>query len=121
MQTGTLNACLLCYEKEGFSGKITLTYNERKVRRDSMKISNEFALREIAGNFIVVPVGEKAVSFKAMITLNETGSFLWRQLEEEKTEQDLLNALLEEYDIDSETANIDIHKFLAKLKAANIL
>lgn len=86
-----------------------------------MKISKEFALREIAGNVIVVPFGEKAVSFNAMITLNETGAFLWKQLEEEKTEQELLNVMLEEYNIDYKTANTDITKFLAKLKATNVL
>ena len=86
-----------------------------------MKISKEFALREIAGNYIVVPFGENSVSFKAMITLNETGAFLWRQLEAEKTEQELLTVLLEEYDIDSETAKQDVEKFVEKLKSAGII
>lgn len=86
-----------------------------------MKISKEFALREIAGNYIVVPFGKNSVSFKAMITLNETGAFLWRQIEEERTEQELLTALLEEYDIDSETAKGDIASFIEKLKSANII
>lgn len=86
-----------------------------------MKISKEFALREIAENYIVVPLGENAISFNAMITLNETGAFLWKQLENEKTEQQLLAAVLEEYDIDAETAKADIAKFIEKLKANSIL
>ena len=86
-----------------------------------MKISTEFALREVAGNYIVVPFGENVVSFNAMITLNETGAFLWKQLEEERTEQELLMAMLEEYDIDNKTAKADIAKFINKLDAAGIL
>ncbi len=86
-----------------------------------MKISKEFALREIAGNYIVIPVGENAVDFKAMITLNETGAFLWKQLQEEKTHRELLDAMLEEYDVDKGTANTDIEKFIEKLKTAGIL
>ncbi|WP_026073658.1 PqqD family protein [Acetivibrio cellulolyticus] len=86
-----------------------------------MKISKEFALREIAGNYIVIPFGEKTVNFKSMITLNETGAFLWKQLEEEKTFNELQDAMLEEYDVDSETANLDIGKFVEKLKSAGIL
>lgn len=86
-----------------------------------MKISKEFALREIAGNYIVVPFGDRAVSFKSMVTLNETGAFLWKQLEEEKTEEELIAAMLEEYDIQYETAKADIIKFLEKLKTAKVL
>lgn len=86
-----------------------------------MRISKEFALREIAGNYIVVPFGANTVSFKAMITLNKIGAFLWRQLEEEKTKEELLAALMEEYDVDSTTAKGDIVEFIEKLKAANII
>lgn len=86
-----------------------------------MKISKEFALREIAGNYIVIPVGENAVNFKAMITLNETGSFLWKQLQEERTLKELLDAMLEEYEVDKQTANLDIESFIEKLRIAGIL
>lgn len=86
-----------------------------------MKISEEFALREIAGNYIVIPFGEKTVNFNAMITLNETGAFLWKQLEEEKTQMELLNAMVKEYEIDDETAKSDIEKFCEKLKTSGIL
>lgn len=86
-----------------------------------MKISKEFALRQIAGNYIVVPFGENAVSFKAMITLNETGAFLWKQLEGEIIQEELLLALVAEYDIDSKTAKKDIEEFIQKLESANIL
>ena len=86
-----------------------------------MKISKEFILREIAGNYIVVPFGENAISFKAMITLNKTGAFLWRQLEEERTEEELLSTMLKEYDIDSKIAKADIQQFIEKLQTAGIL
>lgn len=92
-----------------------------KGEKVDMKISNEFALREVAGNFIVVPFGKKAVSFNAMITLNESGAFLWKQLEEEKTEQELTNAMLQEYNVDYETAKADIAAFLVKLRTASII
>lgn len=47
-----------------------------------MKIKSGFAKRNIAGSEIVVPVGNKAMEFNGMITLNESGGFfgiaLWR-------------------------------------------
>ena len=42
-----------------------------------MKIKDGFAKRNIAGSDIVVPIGENAKEFNGMITLNETGGFLW--------------------------------------------
>lgn len=86
-----------------------------------MKISKEFAMREVAGNYIVIPVGEKSVNINAMITLNETGAFLWRHLDEEKTKQELLDLMLEEYEVDNKTAESDLEKFIEKLEAAGIL
>jgi len=86
-----------------------------------MMVSKEFALREIAGNYIVIPFGKKAVDFNAMITLNETGAFLWKQLENEKSQKQLLDAMLEEYEVDSETASLHIERFCEKLKTAGIL
>lgn len=86
-----------------------------------MKLSKEFALREIAGNYIVIPFGEKAVNFNAMVTLNETGAYLWKQLEKEKSQRELLDAMLEEYEVDRETAKVHIENFCEKLKASGIL
>ena len=48
-----------------------------------MKIKNGFAKREIAGSYIVVPVGKEASEFNGMITLNESGSFFWDCLQNE--------------------------------------
>jgi methyltransferase-like protein len=86
-----------------------------------MRISKEFVMREVAGNYIVIPIGEKTANFNAMITLNETGAFLWKQLEEEKSKQELLDLMLEEYEVDNNTAESDIEKFVEKLKTAGIL
>jgi len=80
-----------------------------------MKIKSEFILREIMGSYIVVPTGEKLVDFKVMITLNETSAFLWNLLNEEKTFEELVNALTSEYDVDEETAKNDVSEFIEQL------
>ena len=41
-----------------------------------MKIKNGFVLNEVAGNNIVVGVGEKSNSLGGMITLNSSGAFI---------------------------------------------
>ncbi len=86
-----------------------------------MKIAEGFVLKNIAGTNVVVPLGDNTVSFKAIITLNETGAFLWQQLETEKTPDDLLKAMLSEYAVDEATAKADILEFIDNLKKANLL
>lgn len=86
-----------------------------------MKIKNGFILRTVASQNLVVPLGENTMNFNAAITLNESAAFLWNLLNEEQTEENLVNALTEEYDIDEETANADVKVFLDVLKEHEIL
>ena len=75
----------------------------------------------IAGQNIIVPLGAKTINFNTMISLNNSAAFLWQQLQTEKTEEELLSAMLEEYDIDETRANGDIRRFLSRLKDADVL
>lgn len=86
-----------------------------------MKVSKEFILREIAGDYILVPTGEAAKNLYGIISLTESGKMLWQMLEQERTEEELIEAVLELYEIDRETAKADVEKFLEKLKRENLL
>lgn len=86
-----------------------------------MKIEKDFVLREIAGEYIIVPTGNTALNFNGLITVNEVGLFLWKILEKGTTEEELLAKTLEEYEIDEETAKRDITEFLEELKSGGIL
>ncbi len=86
-----------------------------------MKIAKGFVLRNIMGQNVVVPLGTRCVNFNSMISLNDSGAFLWKQLEVEKTEEEMLSAMLEEYSIDEERAFQDIKIFIDKLKNSQLL
>lgn len=86
-----------------------------------MRVNQEFLLKEIAGSFVVIPVSSILVDFDGMITLNETGVFLWRLLEEDRTFEQLLTELQKEYDIDERTAREDINAFLNELRTIKAL
>lgn len=86
-----------------------------------MKIKDGYLLREVAGNHVAAPTGKAALDFSGMITLNDAGTFLWKLMNTEKTEQELLASLLEEYEIDEVAAKADLAEFLAKLKEADLL
>ena len=86
-----------------------------------MKIKDGFMMKSIAGTDVVVPTGSNTVSFGSVITLNETGVFLWQKLQEEITQEQLVSAMLEEYNIDEATAKNDVAEFIIKLQEVGLL
>ncbi len=86
-----------------------------------MKIKDGFAKRNIAGAEIVVPVGKTAIEFNGMITLNETGAFIWDCLQKETTEQEITAKLLEEYDVSEQKAAEDVSKFVTMLRENGLI
>lgn len=85
-----------------------------------MKIKDGFLLRQVAGQTVVLPCGD-TLDLNMMITLNDTGAFLWEQLQSEKDEAALVAALLAEYDVDEATAKTSVAGFVAKLNENGFL
>lgn len=86
-----------------------------------MKIKNGFAKRDIAGSTIVVPVGSTAKEFNGMITLNDTGSFIWDCFLKDISIAEAVEAVLAEYDVEREKAQADVERFVNMLKENNII
>ena len=83
-----------------------------------MKINRDFTIQKVGGSYVAVAVGETSKTFHGMIRLNDTGAFLWKQMSERDcTEEELVEALLAEYDIDRETATGDVRRMIDGLKA----
>lgn len=86
-----------------------------------LKIKEGFVLKNIADNYVVVSVGEGNVDFNSMITTNETGAFLWGIIEKGTTKEDLVKAVLAEYDADEAIVTADVDRFVQKLSEKGIL
>jgi hypothetical protein len=86
-----------------------------------MKLKYDFAVREIVGEYIMVPLGAAALKFSGMISTSETGAALAEALKEHVTRQELLQQLLEQYDIDEATAAADLDLFLDQLRKLDLL
>ena len=85
-----------------------------------MKLKEGFLLREIAGEIVVLPTGND-LDLNMMITLNETGKFLWEHLETETDLDGLVKAVLGEYAVEEAEARTYIEKFVAQLKEYDFL
>lgn len=85
-----------------------------------MKIKEGFILRNVAGSFVVVPVGQATLDFNGMMNLNETGAFLFEKMIEGISREDLIEALTNEYDVDEETASKDVDAFIEKVEKEDL-
>lgn len=86
-----------------------------------MKIKDGFILREVAGSYIVVAVGDAVRTFNGVITLNETSAFLWNKLIKGATEEELVDALLGEYEVQKDVAEKGVKAFINKLIQAKLI
>jgi len=78
-------------------------------------------MRELSGQSVVIAVGAAARTFNGMIRLNDSGTELWKKLERECEKQELVDGLLDRYEVDPATAERDVGQFLSKLREAEIL
>ena len=100
---------------------ISVLCSDYREKKNIMKIDRNFVLREIAGEYIIIPTGKTALEFNGLITVNEIGMELWKMLQNDVTFEDLLNGIMEEYDVDEDVAKEDIQDFLDKLSNGGIL
>ena len=81
-----------------------------------MKIKNGFVIRQVGGEHVVVPVGERSKEFHGMINMNVTGAFLWNFFSEEHSLAEGVEALCKEYQVDKERAETDVQRFIDVLE-----
>ncbi len=81
-----------------------------------MRIKQDYVLRQVADNWVVLPVGEALTNFHGMLTLNESGAALWKALEVGGDAESLADVLQAEYSVDRAQALADAEEFMAHLK-----
>lgn len=86
-----------------------------------MKTKPNFMLRNVAGKDIVVAVGAASMDFNGIITLNETGAFLWKILEQGATYDELVEKMSAEYEADKDEIKSGIDEFIKIANDAKLL
>lgn len=80
-----------------------------------MKKIQDFILREIADEYILIPTGKTTEDFNGLITLSDTGAFIWNHLEEVENFNQLITLITSEYEIDAQTASQDAYALLNQM------
>lgn len=86
-----------------------------------MKIKEGFVLRNVMDEFIVMPTGDNIAKFDGAVVLNEVSAFIYKLLEAPVSRDDLLIAVLNEYEVDEATAAADLDALLNKLAGMGVL
>ena len=87
-----------------------------------MKLKKDFVIYNMADDYMLIPTGEQIAAFSGTIVLNEVSAFIIKQMEKEsKTVDQLVEAILAEYDVDAATARADVEKVVETLKNSGVI
>lgn len=86
-----------------------------------MKRNENFILRKIAGESIIVPVGEATQKFNGLFSLNRVATFVWEHIEEVGDIEEMVQLVLEHFDVDETTARTDVEGFISELKLVGFI
>lgn len=87
-----------------------------------MRIKEGFKMRTLLKEHIVTAEGSGQVDFNKIISLNQSAAFLWENVvDKDFTETDLVNLLLQEYDVTEEVAKADVCNLVQNLKEAGLV
>jgi hypothetical protein len=84
--------------------------------RSLYNLKSKFVAREVGDELILVPISNNVAKMNELFTMNETGKFIWENINENTTVLELENAMTEAFTIDNETARKDIETFLNQLE-----
>lgn len=87
-----------------------------------MILKKGFKSRMICGEFVLIPCASEQVNFNRLVSMNDSARFLWENLQGRDFQlQDMVNMLLEEYDVSEELARSDCDKLLSDWTEAGLL
>lgn len=82
-----------------------------------MKATENYQIKEIAGTSVLIPAGQNVIEYKGILQLNSTAAFIWSQLQEEISYEELLSRLAAEYEAVGDEIKIiraDLDAFISK-------
>lgn len=74
--------------------------------------SPSIVTRKTGNEYVLVPIANNIADMHSVFTLNETGAFIWEQINGERSVEEIIDLLTAEYDIDNEKASSDVFAFI---------
>lgn len=86
-----------------------------------MKRNDDFLLKNVGGQDILVPLAGKVKEMNCLFSLNAAGRCVWEHLSEDVSIEDLVHAVAEQFDVDKERVRADIQVFLDDIRRIGLL
>src|SRR5450759_795776 len=77
--------------------------------------STSIVTRKTGNEYVLVPIANNIADMNSVYTLNETGAFIWEQINGKRSVDEIISALTNEYNIDNETASKDMFSFIENM------
>jgi hypothetical protein len=71
--------------------------------------------RKTGSEYVLVPIANNIADMNSVYTLNETGAFIWEQINGKRSVEEIMRALTTEYDIDKDSAEADVFSFIENM------
>ena len=100
-----------------------LFHHPEKIREEAeeMKIRDGFVLRNVVDEYIVMPTGDNIAKFDGAVVLNEVSAFVFEQMKRPVSREDVLEAVLNEFEVDEATAAADLDQLIGKLTEMGLI
>jgi hypothetical protein len=79
--------------------------------------SPDLVFRQIAGEFVLVPIRHDVADLEAVYTLGGVGARIWELLDGERDGYAILGQIMQEYDVTPDEAQTDLTEFISELEA----
>lgn len=79
-----------------------------------MRTNENYILREIDGESILIPIGEASEHLNGMIHLTPTAAFIWKEVDSSNSLEEIIQKLMGKYEVTEEIARRDVYGFLAE-------
>lgn len=86
-----------------------------------MRTNENYILREIDGESILIPIGEASEHLNGMIHLTPTAAFIWKEVDNSNSLEEIIQKLMEKYEVTEEIAKRDVYGFLTELYKRNMV
>jgi Coenzyme PQQ synthesis protein D (PqqD) len=77
--------------------------------------STTIVTRKTGNEYVLVPITNNIADMNSVYTLNETGAFIWEQINGKRNVEEIISALIAEYDIDKQNAESDVFNFIENM------
>ncbi len=92
-----------------------------KEARPEMKVKDGFTLRNVIGENILMPTGDNIGKFDGTVIFNDVSAFVWEKMQTPVSREDLLGAILGEFEVDKETAEKDLDALIVKFSSLGLI